>query len=182
MRDGALAIGVGLPFGHTHATALTELVCVAARHGAGAVRPSPDRTLLFTSVPPLNAGSLIAAAERLGFVVDADDPRRRIAACPGAPACTSGLIPARTLAYALAPLLTPVLTPEHNGVLLHISGCPKGCAHPQPAALTLIGTPQGCGVVHHGSARAAPRHYVDPACVGDEIARLATISAEAAHG
>jgi len=51
-----------------------------------------------------------------------------------------------------------------------------------PAALTLVGTPQGCGIVHNGSARVAPDHYVDPANLGDEISRIAAKCKEAAHG
>jgi precorrin-3B synthase len=153
-----------------------------AHHGARALCPAPDRTLLVTGVPARNAGGLVAAAERLGFVVQADDPRRRIAACPGAPACASGLIPARTLAATVAPLLAPTLKPEHNDVLVHISGCPKGCAHPGPAALTLVGTPQGCGVIHHGSARTAPHRYIDPASLSDEITRFAAHPTEVVHG
>jgi precorrin-3B synthase len=182
MRDGMMALGVGLVFGHTHADALAELVRVAARRGVRAVRPVPDRALLLTGVSALNAGGLITAAERLGFLLHADDPRRRIAACPGAPACASGLIPARTLASTMAPVLAPVTKSGHNAVALHISGCPKGCAHPGPAALTLVGTSQGYGVIYQGAARDTPHHYVDAAGLGDEIARLALGSTEAVHG
>jgi precorrin-3B synthase len=186
MRDGALALGFGLPFGHTYAEALAELVRTAVRHRARAVRLVPGRAMLLTGVSALHARDLIGAAERLGFVVHAGDPRRRIAACPGAPACASGLIPARTLASMLAPALAPVLTPAQD-VVVHISGCPKGCAHPGPAALTLVGTPQGCGVVHHGTARETPDHHVAPAQIGDEISyiaagSLAARSPGAAHG
>jgi precorrin-3B synthase len=182
MRNGMMALGVGLVFGHTHADMLSELVRVAARQGVGAVRPVPDRAMLLTGVSVLDAGGLITAAERLGFVVHADDPRRRIAACPGAPACASGLIPARTLASTLAPVLAPIMKPGHNGVAVHISGCLKGCAHPGPAALTLVGASQGCGVVHHGAACETPHHYADPALLCDEIARLVPGSTEAGHG
>ena len=129
-----------------------------------------------------NARDLSGAASPLGFVVQADDPRRRIAACPGAPACASGLISARTLASTLVPVLAPVLEPEQNGVMVHISGCAKGCANPVPAALTLVGTPQGCGVVHGGTAREVPHHYVDPARLGDAIACLVAAPMEALHG
>ena len=38
--------------------------------------------------------------------------------------------------------------------LIHISGCAKGCAHPGAAALTVVGTERGCGIVH---ARLGPR-------------------------
>jgi len=181
-HDGTVAVGIGLAFGHTHADALAQVVRVAAIHGARAVWPAPDRALLLIGVSAPDALNLTAAAEQLGFVVHAGDPRRRIAACPGAPACASGLIPARALASVLAPTLEPGLKPGRNGVLVHISGCPKGCAHPMPAALTLVGTPHGCGIVHHGSARTAPAHYVDPANLRAEISRLATKSKEAAHG
>jgi hypothetical protein len=51
-----------------------------------------------------------------------------------------------------------------------------------PAVLTLVGTPRGCGIVHHGSARMTPSRYVDPANVGDEMLRIATERKEAAHG
>jgi precorrin-3B synthase len=182
MRDGLMALGVGLVFGHTHSDALAELVGVAARRGVRAVRPMPDRAMLLTGVSALNARDLIVAAERLGFVVHADDPRRRIAACPGAPACASGLIPARMLASTLAPVIAPLLPPERNCVLVHIAGCPKGCAHPGPAALTLVGTPQGCGVIHNGSARETPLRYADPARFSDDFKQLAAMSTEAAHG
>jgi precorrin-3B synthase len=173
MRDGALALGVGLPFGHTHAEALAELVRAAVRHRARAVRLVPGRAMLLTGVSALHTRDLIVAAERLGFVVHPGDPRRRIAACPGAPACASGLIPARTLASTLAQALAPVLTGAHDGVVIHISGCAKGCAHPGPAALTLVGTPRGCGVVHHGTARETPDHHVAPTRIGDEISYIA---------
>jgi precorrin-3B synthase len=181
-HDGAVAVGIGLAFGHTQAVALAEVVRAAAGHGAQAVWPAPDRALLLTGVSSPDAPGLTAAVRELGFVVHAGDPRRRIAACPGAPACGSGLIPARALASALTPILEPAFRSARNGVVVHISGCPKGCAHPMPAALTVVGTPDGCGIVHRGSARTAPGHYVDPVDLGDEIARLATNSEEAAHG
>lgn len=179
---GTVAIGIGLAFGHTQAAALAKIVCMAAVHGATTVRPVPERALLLVGVSPREAINITAAAERLGFVARASDPRRQIAACPGAPACASGLIPARALAAALAPALAPAVQPERSGVLVHISGCPKGCAHPGPAALTMVGTARGCGIVRHGSARATPSRYVDPANLSDEISGLATRSLEAAHG
>ena len=182
VRDGTVAIGIGLAFGHTHADALAEIVRLAAIRGAQAVWPAPDRALLLIGISASDALNLSAAAAQLGFVVSPDDPRRRIAACSGAPACASGLIPARALASALTPILEPVLKLERSGIFVHISGCPKGCAHPMPAALTLVGAPHGCGIVQHGSARMAPGHYVDPADLRDEILRIVTTSKEAAHG
>jgi precorrin-3B synthase len=182
MRDGTMALGVGLVFGHAHVDALGELIRIAVRRGVRAVRPMPDRAILLTGVSMLNTRGLIAAVERLGFVVHADDPRRRIAACPGAPACASALIPARVLASTLAPVLASLMPPGRNGVAVHISGCPKGCAHPAPAALTLVGAPQGLGVIREGAARDAPLRYLDPARLSDEASNLMRGAMEARHG
>jgi precorrin-3B synthase len=181
-RDGTMAVGIGLAFGHSQADTLTELARIAAGVGARAVRPAPDRAMLLIGVAAADAVDLTGAAEQLGFVARADDPRRRIAACPGAPACASGLIPARALASALTPPLERFLGPGRNGISVHISGCQKGCAHPMPAALTLVGTQHGCGIVHNGAARATPGHYVDPADLAAEISRIAADTSEAAHG
>jgi precorrin-3B synthase len=239
--DGTISAGIGLAFGHTRADALAEILRLAAIGGARAVWPLPDRALLLIGASAPDALKIMLAAQQLGFVVDADDPRRRIAACPGAPACLSGLIPARALASALArlleatpsrgdrPLASPIVEEgrgresegwraqvppgsppapsphqageqfaallrrelahtaveqvhgQRRGIALHISGCPKGCAHPLPAALTLVGSAGGCGVVHHGCAGEAPRQYLDPASLCDGIRRLAGPD-EAAHG
>jgi precorrin-3B synthase len=112
--------------------------------------------------------------------VRADDPRLGIVACPGKPACASGLIAARALATELAAHLPP------RSAMIHISGCAKGCAHSAPAALTVVGTEHGCGIVRDGSARAAPLRHVDPAEIVTEIVaeivRMARASSEAAHG
>jgi precorrin-3B synthase len=137
--------------------------------------------LLLIGIAAPDAADLQAAAERLGFAARADDPRRRVVACPGAPACASGLIPARALAATLAPTIAACLPPGRS-VSLHISGCLKGCAHPGPAALTLVGTERGCGIVCGGSARATPDAYIDPANLANVISHIAADTRETAHG
>lgn len=176
LRDGAIAVGVALAFGHAHADALTQLARIAAMHRVRSVRPAPDRALLLIGVAKEDAATLATAAEGLGFVARADDPRRRIVACPGMPDCASGLIAARALATEIAPHL-----PSRNETI-HISGCAKGCAHPAPAALTVVGTERGCGIVRHGSARATPRYCIDAADLVAEVVRISADTSEAVHG
>jgi precorrin-3B synthase len=152
------AIGVALAFGQASADDLMALARLVRANGATWARPAPGRALLLGPIDEMTGFVLATAADSLGFVVDALDPRRRIVACPGAPACASGLIEARTLAAELAELL-----PSRDGVAIHISACAKGCAHPGAAPLTIVGTDQGCGIVRNATARATPHHYIDPA-------------------
>ncbi|MGE3529559.1 MAG: precorrin-3B synthase, partial [Methyloceanibacter sp.] len=152
-------LGLGLAFGHAEAPALSELAGIAKANGASWARPAPDRALLFGPLGRAEANATKLAAERLGFIVEAADPRRSIAACPGAPFCAHGLIASRALAAEIArhaPL-------SGDGIALHVSGCAKGCAHPKPAPLTIVGTAQGCGIVRDGSARDKPSAYAHPA-------------------
>ena len=167
-------LGLGLAFGHAQADTLIDLAALAEAHGARWVRPAPDRALLLGPLSDAMAVAARHAAERLGFVVRLSDPRRRIVACPGAPSCASGLIAARAIAAELARHLPASLS------LVHISGCGKGCAHPAPAPLTVVGTSQGCGIVRNGTSRMTPETYADPASIVAEIERLSE-TREAAH-
>jgi precorrin-3B synthase len=178
LRDGFVALGIALAFGHAHADALEQLARAAAAHGTRSVRPAPGHALLLFGVAERDAAALASAAEQLGFIVSASDPRRRIVACAGKPACASGLIAARALAAQLACHLPPSCAAS----VVHISGCAKGCAHPAPAALTVVGSERGCGIVRNGSARATPRYHVDAADVVAEATRIAIEPGEAVHG
>ena len=175
LGDDRFALGVALAFGHARADLLADLARGAADRGASIVRPAPDRAVLLIGLRRADAVTLAREADRLGFIVRADDPRRRIVACPGRPACGSGLIASRALAAQIAGLARS----PSGGIAVHVSGCRKGCAHPGAAALTIVGTERGCGIVHHGSARAAPTAYVNPADIASEFARVAP--SEAVH-
>jgi precorrin-3B synthase len=168
LKDDLYALGMGLAFGHVQTDTLRALTEIARTHGALWARPAFNRALLLGPFARAKVKTLRGEARRLGFAVDAADPRRRIVACPGAPACASGLIASREIAAALAGDL-PL---AGGGVALHVSGCAKGCAHPAPAPLTIVGTERGCGIVHDGTARAAPASYVNPGDLADEIDRI----------
>jgi precorrin-3B synthase len=165
LRGGRCALGLAPAFGHMHANALSELARIASVHGATALRPTLGRALLLIGLARDAADQVAAQAHALGFITRPDDARRRIIACPGSPACASGLIPARTLAAEIAPHVQNV-----EGTI-HISGCTKGCAHPAPAVLSIVGTEQGCGIVRNGTTRVTPSRYVDAA---DLIAEVMT--------
>ena len=93
------------------------------------MRAAPGRALMVDRPDADTASDFAAAAERLGFIVRADDPRRHVVACAGAPICASAHIAAR----AIAPHIAETAAPHLDGSFkIHISGCAKGCAHPAP--------------------------------------------------
>ena len=152
-RDGSLACGIGLAFGHADAPSLERLTEAAGGAGASGVRAAAGRALMIIGLTADTAPVLVADAAQLGFVIRADDPRRYIVACAGAPICSSAHLAARAVAPLVAEIAGTQLDAAFN---VHISGCAKGCAHAGPAALTVIGSPGGCALIANGSKHDAP--------------------------
>jgi precorrin-3B synthase len=170
LRDGRLGLGIGLAFGHADADALENLIEAAARAGANGLRTAPGRALLVSGLAADASPALAARAESLGFITRRDDPRRNVVACAGAPICASAEIPAR----ALAPLILSAAAGLLDGSLtVHLSGCPKGCAHPGPAALTIVGSRDCCGLVVGGCARDHPGATIAAAALPSGLGRIA---------
>ena len=135
------AVGVGVAFGQMEAAALAGL---AAAVGDGELRPAAGRGLIALGVA---AEAFRAAAEGLGFVVDAADPRLSIVACSGAPACASAWLATRALAAEIAG------RPEMAaGVRLHLSGCGKRCAQPAGPCVSLVAGEAGNEILGEGMA------------------------------
>jgi precorrin-3B synthase len=149
-RDGKAAVGIGVAFGHAHADAYGGLIETADACGASGLRAAPGRALLAIGLALDRVMAFTARVGRLGFVTQADDPRRKVIACAGAPICASAHIAARALAPAVA-----AHAASFDGTI-HISGCAKGCAHAGTAALTIVGTPEGGELIANGRVSDAP--------------------------
>ncbi len=146
LGENRLAVLLALPFGRATSMQLRYAASWSERFGDGMVRLSFTRGLLLPGIRG-TAEPLLALARDKGFVVADGDPRLAVSACPGGPACASGWVPAADHAAQLASLLD-------LGATLHVSGCAKGCAHPGPASLTLVGAEGGLyDVVVDGTAR-----------------------------
>jgi precorrin-3B synthase len=147
----AVVVGAAAPFGEIAASRLTELIERARALSASSLRLTPWRAFLITGLDRRRAESLVHSMTELGLIVDADDPRLRIAACPGAPACMHGCRSVRDDATRWAELL-----PKGDGVVLHVSGCAKGCARPTATAATFTATATGYDLILGGRAADPP--------------------------
>jgi precorrin-3B synthase len=176
LLNGTLACGIGIAFGHTDATALERLADAAEACGATGLRTAPGRALLAIGLAPDVAPAFAAHAQRLGFITRADDPRRKVIACAGAPVCASAHIASRALAPTIA------ADAARFAGTIHISGCAKGCAQASAAALTVVGTQEGCALIANGSVRDAPFALVTanalPQTIADHVREQVE---EAAH-
>jgi len=159
----AIVVGAAAPFGEFEAGRFKALIARARALGANGVRLTPWRAFMIVGFDPRDAAPMIDAIAELGFIANADDPCLRVAACPGAPACMHGFRRVREDAARWAALL-----PKREGVLLHVSGCAKGCARPAATAATFTATATGYDLILAGRA-------------GDPPARRGLSSAEVAE-
>lgn len=157
-------VGVGLPFGAISADALEAL---AEGCGARAMIAAAPYALLLAGVEP----GVRALAAGLGFITEPDDPRRFVIPCAGAPACASAFWPARARAAEVAEACAGVVGPD---LIIHLSGCGKGCAYPWTAPVVVVGDAEGLGIIVNGKAGDPPTSRVaDPALLGHTLSRLA---------
>jgi precorrin-3B synthase len=180
LRNGHIALGVALPFGQATAARLKAFAEKALTLDIEDIRPAPKRTLVAICGSETAARELGGTALALGFITSPNDPTQAISACPGAPDCASGHMPARALAAEIAKHHADLFD---GSVSLHVSGCAKGCAHPAVSDLTLVGTAAGIGLVANGTARDEAAAFADRDAAGRAFATVARIvSAERLPG
>jgi precorrin-3B synthase len=144
------ALGVGAPFGRLDAAKL-RLLADAAEGAKGELRLTPWRAILIVGTD--FDAALAPVLRQAGFVLEESHPLRSVAACPGALACANGSTATLRDGARLAPLARRL---KAQGVALHVSGCAKGCAHAQAAAVTLVGREGRYDLVLDGRAGDKP--------------------------
>ena len=143
---------VGAAFGQLPAAALARV----AAQALGAIRVSPWRMLALAPAEPE------ALAADPDLIARPGDPLARVIACTGAPGCPQASVGTRPLARRLAAHLPA-------GTTLHVSGCPKGCAHPRAADVTLVGRGGAFDLVRGGAPWEEPAaRGLDPAALDSQ--------------
>jgi precorrin-3B synthase len=146
-------LGLGLPFGRFTSFMLEEVANISASIGSGEIRLTPFRAILIPAVKTNISTACLTDLAGKGFIVEPHNPRLKIAACGGESACEQASTPAQADGLALAEMLAPL---HSNQLHIHISGCTKGCAHPEPAPLTLVAHAGLYNVILNGTAADSP--------------------------
>jgi precorrin-3B synthase len=131
-------------FGQLQASQLAALAGLAERWGDGRLRPTPWKSVAIAGVARLDEGFLRDQAHQIGIIAEPGDPRLGIVTCVGAPGCGRATVSTHAAAKALADVR------REGDPVLHLSGCAKGCAHPGPASITLVGEDGRFALVRDG--------------------------------
>jgi precorrin-3B synthase len=151
--DIGQAVLLALPFGRCSTQQLVQVAEWSKRFGNGELRLSFTRGILLPKVADEHIPALIDEAGCAGFITESNDARLSLIACAGRPDCGGAFTTAPADALRIAEACGNLL---REGATVHVSGCPKGCAHPGKADITLVGRDDGrYDVVPDGSTRDA---------------------------
>lgn len=164
-------VGLAFPYRQARAQDVIALLDEIEILGVADIRLAPGHRLILTGLHENEARQADEAAGRHGFWTSANEPRAAISLCAGSSGCASAHFETREAAELVAARAVGLLD---GSITFHLSACPKGCAHPAPAALTLTGTPSGYALVVNGAASDAPALYIDAKDLGTALERLAS--------
>lgn len=165
-------LGLRVAYGQMRSAELISFLDIAEAHGAGKIRLAPEYGLFVLGLGSDAIAPVREAARTCGLRTEGNDPANYIATCAGAGACASAFYSTRDMAGAVLELAPDLFD---GSLTVHLSGCPKGCAHPRSTAITLVGAPIGYGLVVNGSASDEPQAYIERdniRTVLDTLARL----------
>ncbi|MBB4063054.1 precorrin-3B synthase [Gellertiella hungarica] len=172
LASGALIAGFGLTYCQAKADDLIALAEGADALGICDMRLAPEHGLLVPVADAQAADRLLSLGEARGFLTRPDHPANHIALCAGTAGCASAFYDTHALASLIIAQAPDLLD---GSFTLHLSGCPKGCAHPPATLLGLSGASLGYGLVVNGSASASPEAYIAANDVASAVARLAAL-------
>ena len=165
-------LGLAPAYGQIHADRLAALVRALAGCGATEFRLAPHHTLLVRGLNAETLAAAEAAAMREHVWSRQDAPGRSVSVCAGSSGCASASFDTHAAADALVAGAGDLLDGSFD---VHVSGCPKGCAHPAAAAVTLCGTAAGVGLVLGGRAGDAAAATLPAEALAPALTRLGTL-------
>lgn len=172
LRHDTWIVGLALPYRQTRAADMLGFLDAIEGVGISDIRLSSGHGLILTGLHRDGAIRAEAAARDFGFWTSADEPRASIALCAGTLGCASAHFDTRAAAELAAGRADELLD---GSLMLHLSGCPKGCAHPAAAGLSLVGAPSGYGLVVNGAASDRPALYIAANDLENALVRLASL-------
>ncbi|MCT7969323.1 precorrin-3B synthase [Laspinema sp. D1] len=138
-QGGFSYIGINLRLGQLTPTQLQGLAELSQTFGSQGLRLTPWQTILLPDIRDQEVSGVLQHLAGLGLGGCDDGVEAAIVACAGKPGCASGVTATQRDAIALQDYLNQQLTLDRP-VNIHFTACPKSCAQPSPAEITLLGT------------------------------------------
>jgi ferredoxin-nitrite reductase len=129
-------MGIALPLGRLTTDRLRQICDIAKKYGNGSVRLTPWRSILLPDIQ--DTSSVEQQLEELGLSSATNTIWEGSIACSGTSGCAASVTDTQSDAFALAEYISNNLTLD-KPLTIHLTGCPKSCAHHGSSDLTLVG-------------------------------------------
>lgn len=138
-QSGLSYIGLSLPLGHVTLKQWQGLLKLATEFGRDEIRLTPWQSIILPNLATKKLGEVLSQLQNLNLSYDKNQPQGSIVACGGKPGCKSAITETQSHGMLLIKHLQERLNLKYP-VNIHLTGCPKSCAQPSPAEITLVGT------------------------------------------
>jgi sulfite reductase (ferredoxin) len=138
--DGRYAVGFSLRAGRTSGTQLARIADLAAAHGSGRVRTTPQQQVVILDVPEAAVDGLVAELEAADLPVRPSPFREGTIACTGIEFCKLAIVETKQRAQELYAELERRLPDFPEPVTINLNGCPNSCARFQVADIGFKGS------------------------------------------
>lgn len=180
-RDGHVAYGLGVPLARLSGAIARALADLAEHHGDGTLRLAPWQAVFIACVPASRVKALRSTARALGLLTDPDDIAIRVTACSGSTGCLRTDCDTKADGAAVLAALPQIHAGREAPMTIHLSGCARGCAHPDASTLLLLGR-QGGGYDAFRDARPSSAEASRPLAGPVHPGRVADFVIEFANG
>ena len=119
---------------------MNALANLAEIYGDGTLRLAPWQVIFLPGIEPARIPDLFEQAALAGFACEQTFLRHEIIACSGASGCERAAMETKHHGRALGKALAGIGS-RGQDMTIHLSGCPKGCAHARTADLLIMGKP-----------------------------------------
>lgn len=163
-QPGLAYVGVDLPLGQLTLAQLQGVLEVVEQVGPGPLRLTPWQSLIVANIAEDQVEGVLQQLQELGL--SGEVPDLAIAACAGKPGCAAAATATQTDARRLLAELPQQMGLEPP-VNIHLTGCPKSCAQPGSAEITLLGIAQDTYHLYLGDGQDSWTYDLGSVTVGD---------------
>jgi ferredoxin-nitrite reductase len=129
-------IGIALPLGRITTNQLRQISDITQIYGSASLRLTPWRSVLLPDIQ--DTSSVQKHLENLGLSTAVNNIWEGLIACSGTRGCAAAITDTQGDALALARYIQNRLHLD-RAMTIHLTGCPKSCAHHGSSDLTLVG-------------------------------------------
>lgn len=132
-------VGVAIPLGKIPVFQIEQIGKLVDTYGNKTLRLTPWQNILIPDIQTQDSLKVKAEIINIGLQTSANSPQSGVVACTGNQGCRAGITDTKAMATTLIKYLETHIS-LNRPCKIHLTSCPKSCAHHGKSDITLLGT------------------------------------------